>query len=74
MFQKLQIPDGPAENIHRLYGAIVAQAREPSFYTDYGVPDTVEGRFDLIVLHIYLVSRRLARGGEKTASCRAGSV
>jgi len=30
-------------SIHVLYGAIVAQARSPIFYTSYGVPDTVEG-------------------------------
>jgi cytochrome b pre-mRNA-processing protein 3 len=52
-----------AENrtIAALYGMIVAQARLPIFYADYGVQDTVEGRFDLIVLHVVLVLRRLAR-------------
>ncbi|MGA8614896.1 MAG: ubiquinol-cytochrome C chaperone family protein [Xanthobacteraceae bacterium] len=52
-----------AENrtIAALYGMIVTQARSPAFYTDYGVPDTVEGRFDLIVLHLVLLLRRLAR-------------
>jgi len=51
-------------SIHALYGAIVAQARYPAFYTSYGVPDTVEGRFDLIVLHLVLVLHRLDREGE----------
>ena len=41
--------------IEALYGTIVAQARPPSFYRDYGVPDTVNGRFDMIVLHLVLV-------------------
>jgi cytochrome b pre-mRNA-processing protein 3 len=45
--------------IRALYGAIVAQARSPAFYTAYGVPDTVEGRFELIVLHLVLLMRRL---------------
>ena len=36
--------------IRSLYGAIVAQARQPRFYREYGVPDTVNGRFDMIVL------------------------
>jgi cytochrome b pre-mRNA-processing protein 3 len=40
---------------------IVAQARSATFYADYGVPDTVEGRFDLIVLHLVLFLRRLGR-------------
>lgn len=48
-------------NIHALYGAIVAQARLPAFYTGYGVPDTVEGRFELIVLHLVLLLNRLDR-------------
>jgi cytochrome b pre-mRNA-processing protein 3 len=50
-----------ARTIHALYGAIVAQARSVAFYADYGVPDTVEGRFDLIVLHLVLLLNRLAR-------------
>jgi cytochrome b pre-mRNA-processing protein 3 len=52
-----------AENrtIASLYGMIVAQARLPAFYADYGVPDTVQGRFDLIVLHLVLLLRRFAR-------------
>jgi cytochrome b pre-mRNA-processing protein 3 len=49
--------------IDDLYGAIVAQSRRVAFYTDYGVPDTIDGRFDLIVLHIVLLLARLDRGG-----------
>ena len=48
-------------SIHALYGMIVAQARSPAFYAGYGVPDTVQGRFDLIVLHLVLVLARLGR-------------
>jgi cytochrome b pre-mRNA-processing protein 3 len=65
MFQRLRSPADSRENIRRLYGAIVAQARAPEFYADYGVPDTIEGRFDMVVLHVYLVFRRLARAGER---------
>jgi cytochrome b pre-mRNA-processing protein 3 len=49
-----------SRTIASLYGAIVAQARCAAFYADYGVPDTVQGRFDLIVLHLILLLRRLA--------------
>ena len=49
-----------AGTISALYGAIVAQARLPGFYRDYQVPDTVDGRFELIVLHLALVLDRLA--------------
>ncbi len=42
-----------------LYGAIVAQARNPALYADRAVPDTVEGRFEMVVLHMALVLRHL---------------
>jgi cytochrome b pre-mRNA-processing protein 3 len=57
--------------IDGVYGTIVAQARLPIFYTEYGVPDTVEGRFEMIVLHQALATRRLAR--EATTS-RFGAI
>jgi len=41
--------------ISTLYGMIVAQARLPCFYREYGVPDTVDGRFDLLVVHLSMV-------------------
>jgi cytochrome b pre-mRNA-processing protein 3 len=43
----------------QLYGSAVAAARDPYLYAQLGVPDTLDGRFDAIVLHIYLVVRRL---------------
>ncbi|MEQ8654345.1 MAG: ubiquinol-cytochrome C chaperone family protein [Kiloniellales bacterium] len=46
-----------------LYQAIVMQGRLPFFYSDLAVPDTVDGRFDLITLHIFLTMRRLKREG-----------
>lgn len=45
----------------RLYRDLVDQARRPVFYTDFGVADTVEGRFDLLALHVALAMRRLKR-------------
>lgn len=45
--------------IGAIYGAIVAQARRPVFYEAFGVPDTVEGRFDMVLLHLWMVLRRL---------------
>ncbi len=57
--------------IDTLYGAIVAQARRPAFYEEFGVADTLEGRFDLIVLHLALVLRRLRREPQGAALGRA---
>jgi cytochrome b pre-mRNA-processing protein 3 len=47
-----------------LYGSIVTQARSPGVYAMWGVPDTPEGRFEMIVLHLVLALRRLSREGE----------
>src|SRR4030081_1915573 len=58
--------DPQAATIAALYGAIVAQARNPSFYLGFGVPDTAEGRFDMILLHLALFYRRLG-GNPATA-------
>jgi cytochrome b pre-mRNA-processing protein 3 len=44
-----------------LYEAIVVQARTPALYSDLGVPDNLDGRFESIVLHLVLVLRRLKR-------------
>lgn len=59
MILRLFSRSSEAETIAGLYGAIVAQARRPVFYVDYGVPDTVEGRFDMLLLHLLLVIRRM---------------
>ena len=56
-FRKPRI--APRGTIEAIYGMIVTQAREPLFYRDLGVPDTVNGRFDLLVLHLWMVLRRL---------------
>jgi cytochrome b pre-mRNA-processing protein 3 len=47
------------DTIAALYGTIVAQARAPAFYRIYGVPDTVGGRLEMIMLHAVLLLRRL---------------
>ncbi len=66
-FRRREAPD----TISALYGAIVAQARSPSFYRDYDVPDTIDGRFDLIVLHLVLVLERLRRNTAQPAPGQA---
>ncbi len=47
------------DTIAALYGTIVAQARAPAFYQVYGVPDTVNGRLEMVMLHAVLLLRRL---------------
>jgi cytochrome b pre-mRNA-processing protein 3 len=55
---------GDEDTPYVLYGALVGQARNPAFYRDMGVPDTVEGRFEMVALHVFLALRRLRAGGE----------
>ena len=54
-----------------LYRRIVAQARRPVFYQRYAVADSLDGRFDLIVLHLHLVLERLGTLAEGGALQRA---
>ena len=54
------MPWRPKEkNAEKLYGAIVAQARLPVFYQEFGVPDTLEGRFVVLSLNLFAVLHRL---------------
>lgn len=50
------------------YGAVVENARRPVFFTEFGVPDTIDGRFELICLHAFLYLRRLKEEGDPGAS------
>ena len=44
-----------------LYSAAVSAARDPYFYSGLGVPDTLDGRFDLVALHACVLIRRLRK-------------
>jgi cytochrome b pre-mRNA-processing protein 3 len=49
----------PVADAYPLYAAAVAQARQPVFYARLSVPDTVDGRFELVALHVFLLLQRL---------------
>ena len=49
----------PAAPERRVYEAIVAAARHPRLYAGWGVPDTVDGRFDMLALHLFMVLDRM---------------
>jgi cytochrome b pre-mRNA-processing protein 3 len=49
------------------YAAIVERARTPLFYTNWGVPDTLDGRFEVLTLHMFLVLHRLKQEHAATA-------
>ena len=42
-----------------LYAVIVDQSRQPGFFTSWGIPDTPNGRFEVLVLHVFLVMHRM---------------
>jgi len=52
----------------KLYGAIVAQARLPVFYRSLGIPDSLQGRFTLLLPHLFAVLHCL-KGDGAPASC-----
>jgi cytochrome b pre-mRNA-processing protein 3 len=64
MLKWLMGPSDLDRKAQKLYGAVVAAARRPAFYAGLGVPDTPEGRFELVALHLYLLMDRLCAGGE----------
>jgi cytochrome b pre-mRNA-processing protein 3 len=61
-------PDRRGVIAQRLYAAIAAQARRPEFYLAFGVPDTVDGRFEMVALHAFLLFDRLKGQGDKAAA------
>lgn len=52
------------EAAHALYAGLVGLARDPAYYLDGGVPDTNDGRLEMVGLHVALAMRRLAREGQ----------
>jgi len=49
----------------KLYGAIVAQARLPALYRNLGLPDSLEGRFAALSLHLFVLLHRLKGEGAR---------
>ena len=61
---------GPGEvtpTAQRLFNQLVAQARSPVFFGQLGVPDSVDGRFDMVTLHAFLIFQRLKGQGDRGA-------
>lgn len=50
-----------------LYERAVVQARQPVFYASFGVPDSLDGRFDMVALHVFLLLHRLKQEGKTAA-------
>jgi cytochrome b pre-mRNA-processing protein 3 len=58
--------------VHAAYHRLVEQARDPVFFRDLGVPDTLDGRFEVLSLHMFLLLNRLkGDSAEATAFAQA---
>lgn len=61
LFRRLFPRRDPAiqRTVEALYEQIVAAARQPVFYSDWQVPDTPLGRYEMLSLHMFLFLRRV---------------
>ncbi|HLG87863.1 MAG TPA: ubiquinol-cytochrome C chaperone family protein [Alphaproteobacteria bacterium] len=61
-------PKAPPRRIAPLlYARLVQAARQPALYRDLKVPDTIEGRYEMVALHMALLLRRLQKEGRARA-------
>ena len=67
MLQRLFRPRSARATGAALFQAVTRQARQPVFYAELGVPDTVEGRFELYSLHVVLLVCRLKGEGPQAS-------
>ncbi len=61
------MPSRHQQSAALLYHSLMESARNPVFYSVMGVPDTVDGRFDMIVLHMVMVIRHMRESGGASA-------
>lgn len=62
------------QTAQNIYDSIVAQARLPVFYDTLNVPDTLEGRFEILVVHVFLASEALQGAGDEEIELRRALV
>ncbi len=68
MFSRIISPTTHSDVPHEIYGGLVSRARNRTLYTELGVPDSIDGRFDMMVMHVFLLAHRLK---DQDATCRA---
>ena len=52
-------PNKTLSNVDKVYGIVVDQSRKPIFYTELLIPDNIDGRFDVLSLHMFFIFSRL---------------
>jgi cytochrome b pre-mRNA-processing protein 3 len=70
LFTQLLTKSTPRKAAERLYRGAATQARAAALYARMGAPDTVEGRFELLTLHVILVLDRLKERPAEAAAVR----
>jgi cytochrome b pre-mRNA-processing protein 3 len=63
MLKLLRRSSPQARLVQALYSQVNAQARQPVFFRELRVADTIDGRFDMVALHAWLVLTRLKAAG-----------
>ncbi len=61
---KIFMPSQERQHAHAAYLGLVEKARHERFFTEGGVPDTLDGRFEMILLHLFLLLHRLKHAPE----------
>lgn len=59
MFHLFKTKNPYEQKANDVYGKALSHVRQSSFYEEYEVPDTLDGRFDLLILHAFLVVNRM---------------
>lgn len=67
MFGRLFRTDPMKKPAHAAYEAVLAASRQPFLYADPGAPDTVDGRFDMLLMHAVIFFRQVRTAGEAGA-------
>lgn len=59
MFKALFEQNSSKRHAHALYGVVVAKSRDAAFFEKYAIPDTFDGRFEMLVIHLFILHARL---------------
>ncbi len=71
MFDLLRRRSPHRATAERLYAALAVQARQAAFFAELGIPDTVDGRFDVLALHAWMVIDRTRTEADGEAIAQA---
>lgn len=69
-FLKKLFPSPEDTQAKHHYVALVEQARQPFLYQDCGLPDTLDGRYEAIVLHLFIAECLLPENAESMKHIR----